>query len=117
VHIPINPRITSNIYIDDFIQVTVHLENTNNSFWCEGTTQLAIDCCTRPKHLDKPIPQEDMEARNKLSTKAGLEEEKIVFGRKLNTRQLIISIPTNKFVAWTKIINLTLETGSTTAKE
>jgi hypothetical protein len=71
VHIPINPRGTSNIYIDDFIQTTVHLKNTNNSFWCKCATLLAINCCTCPKHPYEPIPQEDMKARNKLSTILG----------------------------------------------
>jgi hypothetical protein len=58
-----------------------------------------------------------MDARNKPSAKAGLEGEKIVLGWKLNTRWLIVSLPTNKFVAWTKIINPTLETGNRMAKE
>jgi hypothetical protein len=104
-------------HIDNFIQATVHLDDTNNSFWCKRATPLAIDCCSCPKHPHKPIPQEDMKARNKLSSKAGLEEEKIILGWKLDTRWLIVSLPTNKFVALTKIINLTLETGSTMAKE
>jgi hypothetical protein len=117
VHIPIKPRGTSDIYIDDFIQATVHLDNTNSSFWCKPAILLAIDCCSRPKHPHKPIPREDMEARNKLSAKARLEEEEIVLEWKLDTRQLIVSLPTNKFVVWTKIINSTLETSNTTAKE
>jgi hypothetical protein len=112
VHNPIEPHGTSNIYINNFIQVTIHLDNTNNSFWCEQVTLLAIDCCSRPKHPHKPIQREDMEAHNKLSAKAGLEEEKIVLGWKLNTQWLIVSLPTNKFVAWTNIINSTLEAGT-----
>jgi hypothetical protein len=117
VHIPIDPCGTSDIYIDDFIHATVHLDDINNSFWCKCATLLAIDCCSCPKHPHEPIPWEDMEACNKLSAKAGLKEEKIILGWKLDTRGLIVSLPTNKFVAWTKIINLTLETGSTMAKE
>jgi hypothetical protein len=117
VHIPIDPLSTSDIYVDDFIQATIHLDDTDNSFWCKHATLLAIYCCSCPKHPHKPIPQKDMEARNMLSAKVGLEEEKIVFGWKLNTRRLIVSLPINKFFAWIKIINSTLETGSMTAKE
>jgi hypothetical protein len=117
IHNSIGPCGTSNIYIDNFIQATVHLDDTNNSFWCKHATLLAIDCCSCPKHPHKPIPQRDMEARNTLSAKAGLEEVKIVLGWKLDMRQLIMSLPTNKFFAWTNIINLNLETGSTTDKE
>jgi hypothetical protein len=117
VHIPINPRGTRDIYIDNFIQGTVYLDNTDNSFWCKCATQLAIDCCSRPKQPHEPIPWEYMEARNKLSAKAGLEGEKIILGWKLDTRRLIVFLPTNKFFLWTKIINLTLETSNTRAKE
>jgi hypothetical protein len=40
VHIPIDPRGTSDSYINDFIQATIHLDNTDKSFWCECTTLL-----------------------------------------------------------------------------
>jgi hypothetical protein len=117
VHIPKNPHGTSNIYINDFIQATVYLDNTDNSFWCKCATLLAIDCCSCPNHPHKPILQEDMEARNKLFANAGLAEEKIILRWKLNMRRLIVSLLTNIFVVWNKIINSTLETGNTTTKE
>jgi hypothetical protein len=92
-HIPIDPRGTSDIYIKDFIQATIHLDDTDNSVWCKRATLLAIDCCFCPKHPSEPIPREDMETHNKLSAKAGLEEEKIVLRWKLDTRRLIVSPP------------------------
>jgi hypothetical protein len=58
-----------------------------------------------------------MEARNKLAAKAGLEEEKIILGWHFDFRRLIISLPSNKFIAWMDSINDILARGTTTAKE
>jgi hypothetical protein len=58
-----------------------------------------------------------MEARNKLSAEARLEEEKIILGWRINFCCLIISLPDNKFTAWTKSIKEILSRGTSTAKE
>jgi hypothetical protein len=57
-----------------------------------------------------------MEARNKLSAKARLEEEKIILGWRINFCRLIISLPDNKFTAWTEPIKENLSCGTSTAK-
>ncbi len=77
VDIPVDPRGTRDVYIDDLIQATVIIDGTDNAIRCEQATLLAIDTCAHPKHPNKPIPQEDMEARNKLQAEAGLEEQKL----------------------------------------
>ena len=117
VDIPINPRGTGDIYIDDFIETTIVMEGTDNVVRCERATLLAIDVTARPKHINEPIPREDFEARNKLSAEAGLEELKTVLGWLIDTRRLLLSLPHNKFVAWTEIISSVLTRGTTTAKE
>jgi hypothetical protein len=58
-----------------------------------------------------------MEAQNKLSAEAGLEEEKIILGWHVNFCHLIISLPDSKFIAWTVSIKETLSHGTSTAKE
>jgi hypothetical protein len=117
VDIPIDPRGTGDIYIDDFIETTIVIEGTDNVIRCERATLLAIDVSARPKHISEPIPREDFEARNKLSAEAGLEERKTVLGWLIDTRRLLLSLPNNKFVAWTEIISSVLTRGTTTAKE
>jgi hypothetical protein len=77
VDIPVNLRGTGDVYINDLIQATVVIDGTDNVICCEQATLLAIDTCTRPKHFNEPIPQEDMEARHKLQAEAGLEEQKL----------------------------------------
>jgi hypothetical protein len=55
VDIPVDPRGTGDIYIDDLIQATVVIDGTDNAIHCERAMLLAIDTCTRPKHPNEPI--------------------------------------------------------------
>jgi hypothetical protein len=76
-----------------------------------------MDTCVRPKHANEPIPCKDMEARNKLQAEARLEEQKTVLGWLIDTQRLLVKLPTNKFIAWTNIIEEVMLNGTTTAKE
>jgi hypothetical protein len=57
-----------------------------------------------------------MEACNKLEAEAGLEEQKTILGWLVDTPCLLLSLPNNKFVAWTAILDKVLEQGTRTAK-
>ncbi len=46
-----------------------------------------------------------------------MEEQKTVLGWFLDTRPLLVQLPTNKFIAWTNLINMVIQHGKTTAKE
>ena len=50
VDIPIDPRGTGNVYVDDFIETTIVIEGTDNVIRCKRATLLAIDVSARPKH-------------------------------------------------------------------
>ena len=97
--IDVNPRGIHDIYIDDMIAITVNIPGTNNLARCAAADLLAIHATARPKHPEEPIPREEMEARNKLAAEAGLEEEKIILGWHFDFCRLIISLPSNKFIA------------------
>jgi hypothetical protein len=97
--------------------MTIVIEGTDNVIRCEGATLLAIDISARPMHIREPIPREDFEACNKLSSEAGLEEQKTVLGWLIDMRRLLLSLPNNKFLAWTEILSSVLTRGMTTAKE
>ncbi len=56
VDIPIDPRGTGNIYIDDLIEMTIVIIGTDNVIRCEQATLLAINVSACPKHISKPIP-------------------------------------------------------------
>jgi hypothetical protein len=117
VDIPVDPRGTRDVYINNFIQATVVIDGTDNAIRCKCATLLAIDTCARPKHPNKPIPRKDMEAQNKLQAEAGLEEWKTILGWILDTRHFLVQLPKNKFVAWTNIINVVIQRGTMMAKE
>jgi hypothetical protein len=56
VYIPVDPRGTRDIYIDDLIQATVIIDGTDNVIRCEQAMLLAINTCACPKHPNEPIP-------------------------------------------------------------
>jgi hypothetical protein len=58
-----------------------------------------------------------MDARDKLKAEAGPSETKMILGWSFDFRHLLISLPKNKFIAWTMNINKLLVEGSSTAKE
>ena len=58
-----------------------------------------------------------MDARDKLFAKAGLTKLKIILGWEFDFRCLGISLPENKFIAWTMDVNHLFAAGTTTAKE
>ncbi len=99
------------------IPLTIDIPDTNNLERCEAAALLAIHTTARPNHPSKPIPREEMEVRIKLSTVAGLEEQKVILGWHIDFCRLIISLAHNKFIAWTDSIHDMLSCGTTTAKE
>jgi hypothetical protein len=105
VNIPVDIRGMGDVYINDLIQAAVIIKGINNAIRCKQATLLAIDACARPKHPNKPIPQEEMESRNKLEAEAGLEECKTIIGWLVDMQRLLLSLP----VAWTAIIKEVIE--------
>jgi hypothetical protein len=58
-----------------------------------------------------------MDARVKLLAEAGLTETKIILGWFFDFKQLQISFPESKFIAWMTKINKLLVEGKSTANE
>ena len=117
VDIPINPRGTHNIYIDDIINLTINIPSTDHVACAKGAALLAMDATTRQNHPEEPMPRESMDARDKLRAEAGPAESKVILGWDFDFRRLIISLPKNKFVAWTTNVSQLLSNETTTVKE
>ncbi len=117
VDIPINPRGTTDTYIDDFILLAVDIIETDNLERCNRAPLLAFDTCSRPLDPNKPIPCKTMEARNKLHLEALLKEQKTILGRFIDFRRLLIQLPDNKFKAWKMSVKKMIDNESSTAKE
>ena len=117
VNIPINHKGTHDIYIDNLIALTLNVPGTNNIERCAGAHLLAIAATARPSHVKEPIPREEMEAINKLVAEATPKETKVILGWSMNFNKLIVSLPGNKYLAWSKSIQVILVKGSARAKE
>jgi hypothetical protein len=117
VIIPIDPRGTHDVYINDIIGLTVNIPGSNNIARGQAAALLAINAMAQPNHPNKPIPRESMYTREKLKAEAGLSKKKMILGWSFDFRRLLISLPENKFIAWTTTINKLLVEGLSTAKE
>jgi hypothetical protein len=117
VEIDIDPRGTTDVYIDDLISLAVDVEGTNNIVRCDRAPLLAFDTCSHPLHDNEPIPRETMEARNKLKSEALLKEQKIILGWLINFRRLLIHLHKNKYVAWSEAIQKMISVKVSMAKE
>ena len=117
VDVPVNPRGTGELYIDDLIGATVDVPGSNHADRLSRAFLLAIFTAARERHPDEPVPREEMAARSKLLAEAGPSEEKIILGWKFDFRRLLGSLPHNKFVAWTDALEGILWAGRTTSKQ
>jgi hypothetical protein len=100
VDVNINDRGTHDMYIDDIIGLGIDLPHTNNRLRSEQAPLLAMHTCARPIHEAEPIPRQDMASKNKLKAEARLSEIKTILGWTWDLRHLIISLPENKYIAW-----------------
>ena len=98
VNIPINPRGTHDIYIDDIICLTIDIPGTNHVTCAQAAALLTMDASVRPNHPEKPMPRKSMDVRDKLRAEAGPVDLKVVLGWDFDFRQLMISLPENKLV-------------------
>jgi hypothetical protein len=117
VNIPVDPKGTHDVYLEDIIALTVNVQGSNNLDYCAGAALLAIEATAQPSHRSEPILREEMEAINKLIAEARPEETKLILGWLLNFHQLIISLPNNKHQEWSKNMQDIIIQGSSTAKE
>jgi hypothetical protein len=116
VDISVDSRGMNDIYINDLVSLTVEVEGSDNLVQCNRAPLLMFDMCLQTLDDNEPIPREMMEARNKLESKALLEETKMILGWLINFRRLLIILPGNKFTAWTTAIKTMIKDSMTTAK-
>eukprot|EP00985_Skeletonema_marinoi_P002393 scaffold1000_cov66-Skeletonema_marinoi.AAC.3 len=117
VDIPIDPRGTADVYIDDTIGLAVELEGADNSERLKLAILLAIHTAARQAHPNEPIPREEMAAIEKLLAESRCEEIKVILGWVLNFRMLQVLLPENKYIAWASATNDILSNGVASAKE
>ncbi len=114
IDVEVDDKGTHEMYLDDLIGLGIDLPNTDNRIRAERAPLLAIHTCARPLLPQEPTPRKTMAAQRKLKAKAGLTEVKIILGWKWNLRSLIISLPHNKWTAWSADILDTIVAGEVT---
>ena len=105
------------MYIDNLIGLSIDLTDTNNIDHAERAPLLPIHACSCPIHELEPILCHPMVSHKKLKAEAALSELKKILGWDWDSHRLIISLPTNKYIAWSKIILDTISSGHIAAKE
>jgi hypothetical protein len=92
---------TTEAYIDDIFTVFPfvsddHLHRGRNS------ALLAIDTMGRPTHKGDPLPRDPIVAEKKVKAEGTPTEKLIVLGWLIDTRRMLIQLPTEKAALWDK---------------
>ena len=117
VDVPIDDKGCSDVFIDDTFAIVADLPGSDNIKRLKRAILLALHAVARPLAKNEPIPRHEMAARNKFIAEAAAEEVKMVLGWQINFRTLMISLPKNKFIAWSEAIRLYLDKKVATAKQ
>jgi hypothetical protein len=100
VDIPVDAKGIVNVYIDNFIGLTINLNNTNNATRLEQAPLLGLTAVSQEVSPIEPLQHDDMDARAKLKAKTGLTETKVILGWLWNFWTMTIALPENKFIAY-----------------
>ena len=98
VQLDINTKGTIDVYIDDIITTCPDLQGNRDRG--RVAVLLAIHIMGRPLSQLESIPRDELVSIAKLLAESNLSEIKIFLGCKLDTRKLLISLPTHKYKAW-----------------
>ncbi len=83
-HVKLRPTFHSDlhvdVYIDDFIGLTVDIENTNNATCLERALLLGLTAVSHEVSPIEPLPHDNMDAMVKLKAKTGLTKIKVILG-------------------------------------
>jgi len=109
VEIPLEQDKRKDCFIDDIVSVFLATEENMRR---EGhTVPVAVHAMSRP-HLgdqDEPIPRRPLLAPDKLEAEGRPCERQIVLGWTLDTRTLRVQLPTDKYLAWRKDLDQSVE--------
>jgi len=103
VKVPDNDKGKVDIYIDDSIGVAPDIADAPSRVI--RAIPLAIRILARPNSDTDVIPRKDIISLKKLRAEGQLSEIKTVLGWELNTRRLLISLPSHKVTDWLRDID------------
>jgi hypothetical protein len=113
VEIPTTVTARTDSFIDDLIRV--FLDTPLNREKEPHAVPLAIHVTSRP-HMgaDEPVNRREIVSAPKLEAEGGPAEEQVVLGWILQTRTLLIILPSDKFGAWSSDLRIIVANGAGT---
>ena len=114
VEVPVTLKSRKDCFVDDTVSVFLDtLENLKREL---HTTPLAVHVMSRLHawDLEEPVFRKPLLAPNKLMAEGRPAEVQIVLGWSLDARRLLVSLPEDKFRAWSLYLNGALEKGDVT---
>ena len=112
VMVPPHPHGFHDCYLDDMIQLFLATEE--NIHRCPCIVPLIVHLMTRPLADDEPITRKAMLEDDKLKAEGAPVEEQRVLGWTIDTRRLLLRLPYEKKVGWTKQVQELLDKRKTT---
>ncbi len=92
VDIPVDARGIFDVYIDDFIRLTVDLKDSDNATRLERAPLLGLNAVSCEVSPFKPLQCDNMDAQAKLKAKTGLTKTKVFLDWSLNFRMMMIAL-------------------------
>jgi len=117
VEIPLSETRRKDCFIDDII--AVFLATTENLLRECHTVPVAVHVMSRP-HMGEehePVPRRPLLAPDKLEAEGRPSERQVVLGWMVDTRELRVSLPTDKFRAWMEDLEGIIRSRTSTLKE
>ena len=101
--IPPNDNGYFDVYIDDFIGVTVDIGN--NKARLKAAPGTVIDAVSHHEEGQLDVKREKMIAADKCEAEGAIAERRICLGFMLDTRRLLVQLPQHKCIAWTNEVD------------
>jgi hypothetical protein len=106
----------SDVYIYDICLIGVLKDNESENR-LRNSIILALEIVGRPINKREPLIREELASKSKLLAESGLSETKCILGWELNTRELSIRLPNDKYVVWSRQIQEVLDNKGRTSKK
>ena len=103
VDVPARPKGSTDVYLDDMIQLFLDREDIVAR--ASAVVPLVLHLLIRPTHpTEEPIKRTDILAEDKMLAEGSPSEVMRVLGWELDTRRLLLILPEDKFLNWTKSV-------------
>ena len=107
VQVLTSPESFVDVYLDDMVQL--FLDTEENLRRSPGIVPLALHLLVRPTAPDEPIKRSDILAADKMMAEGSPSEEMRVLGWLIDTRRLLLRLPNEKFINWSRLVQSFLD--------